>query len=80
VREMARVLRPGGVALIVDMVEHDRAAYRQQMGHRWLGFGVPQLVRMLGEAGLDRARISVLPAASDAKGPGLLACTGRKPG
>jgi ArsR family transcriptional regulator len=79
VAEMARILRPGGVALIVDMVEHDRVAYRQQMGHRWLGFGVPEVIRMLSDAGLTNARFNVLPAVANAKGPGLFACTGRKP-
>ena len=78
VREMLRVLKPGGVALIVDMVEHDRQTYKQQMGHRWMGFGVPQLIRMLSEAGFASPRINVLPADAGAKGPGLLACTARK--
>jgi hypothetical protein len=64
--------------LIVDMVEHDRQVYRQQMGHRWLGFGVPALIRMLTDAGLTNPRINLLPAAADAKGPGLLACTARR--
>jgi ArsR family transcriptional regulator len=78
-REMARVLKPGGVCLIVDMVEHDRVQYKHAMGHRWLGFSIPELVRLLGTAGLSDVRFSVLPAAADAKGPGLFACTARKP-
>ncbi len=77
VNEMARVLRPGGVAMVVDMVEHDRAAYRHSMGHRWMGFGVPELLRMFEHAGLTDTRLLTLPASSDAKGPGLFACTGR---
>jgi ArsR family transcriptional regulator len=78
-REMARILRPGGTALIVDMVEHDRAAYRHTMGHRWLGFGVPQIIRWLSDAGLRQPRFQALPPASEAKGPGLFACTAHKP-
>ncbi|MCE2925554.1 MAG: metalloregulator ArsR/SmtB family transcription factor [Phycisphaeraceae bacterium] len=78
-REMARILKPGGVALIVDMMEHDRQVYKQQMGHRWLGFGVPELIRMFAEVGLQSPRINVLPAHAGAKGPGLFACTARKP-
>jgi ArsR family transcriptional regulator len=76
--EMARILKPGGVCLIVDMVEHDRVQYKHAMGHRWLGFGIPELVRLLGAAGLSDVRFSVLPAEADAKGPGLFACTARK--
>ena len=78
--EMARILRPGGVAMIVDMIEHDRVAYRHSMGHRWLGFGVPDIFRMFTSAGLVRPRFSVLSSTSEAKGPGLFACTARKPG
>ncbi|MFT3685412.1 MAG: metalloregulator ArsR/SmtB family transcription factor [Phycisphaerales bacterium] len=78
-REMARVLKPGGVCLIVDMVEHDRVQYKHTMGHRWLGFGVPELVRLLGTVGLDSVKVSVLPAVAEAKGPGLFACAARKP-
>ena len=36
--EVARVLKPGGRLLVVDMLPHDRESYRQQMGHVWLGF------------------------------------------
>ncbi len=79
VRELARILRPGGTALIVDMIEHDRAAYRHSMGHRWLGFGVPQMIRMLTDSGLSEPRFQALPSESEAKGPGLFACTAYKP-
>src|SRR5204863_6347568 len=36
--EVARVLKPGGRIVAVDMLPHDRESYRQQMGHVWLGF------------------------------------------
>jgi ubiquinone/menaquinone biosynthesis C-methylase UbiE/DNA-binding transcriptional ArsR family regulator len=78
-REMARILKPGGTCLVIDMVEHDRVAYKQTMGHRWLGFGVPELIRMLSLAGLSDVRFQVLPSSAEAKGPGLFACTATKP-
>ncbi|MFN0011625.1 MAG: ArsR/SmtB family transcription factor [Phycisphaerales bacterium] len=76
--EMARILRPDGVALVVDMVAHNRDVYRHTMGHRWQGFGVPEMIRWMNAAGLERPRVTVLPSESDAKGPGLFACTGQK--
>ena len=79
IREMARVVKPGGVALIVDMVQHNREAYRHTMGHRWQGFSVPDMIRWMTEAGLPHPRFHVLPSDSDAKGPGLFACAGWRP-
>lgn len=79
VREMARILKPGGVALIVDMVAHAREDYRHTMGHRWLGFDVPGLIRIVSAAGLDHHRFVVLPSATEARGPGLFACTATRP-
>jgi ArsR family transcriptional regulator len=77
--EISRILKPGGVALIVDMCEHDRVAYKHTMGHRWLGFGVPQMIRMLTTAGLERPRFQTLPCDTSSKGPGLFACAAYKP-
>jgi ArsR family transcriptional regulator len=73
--EAARVLRPGGRLLIVDMLPHDREEYRQQMGHVWLGFGDDQLRRLLGAARFESVRIVALPLSPDSKGPALFAAT-----
>ena len=76
-REAARVLRPGGRVLIVDMMKHDRAEYAQQMGHVWLGFEPTKLVEWLAEAGFEGARVTPLPAESTVRGPGLFVATAR---
>src|SRR6202030_521771 len=75
--EVARVLKPGGRVILVDMLPHDRDSYRQQMGHVWLGFSDDQLHRLLGDAGFEDLRIVSLPPDARAKGPGLFVATGR---
>ena len=69
--EAARVLRPGGHLIVVDMMPHDREEYRQQMGHVWQGFSSEQMTEWLGTAGFIRTRYTPLPIDSDVKGPAL---------
>jgi ArsR family transcriptional regulator len=76
--EVARVLKPGGRLLLVDMMPHDRDSYRQQMGHVWLGFAEDHVARMLEDAGLKNVRLVPLVPDARAKGPGLFVATGEK--
>jgi ubiquinone/menaquinone biosynthesis C-methylase UbiE len=76
--EAARVLRSGGRLLISDMLPHDREAYRQQMGHVWLGFDNEALQRLLGNAGFDRVRVAPMAADPEAKGPALFVASAHK--
>jgi ubiquinone/menaquinone biosynthesis C-methylase UbiE/DNA-binding transcriptional ArsR family regulator len=71
--DVARVLRPGGRVLVVDMLPHDRQEYQQQMGHVWLGFSEKQIGRFLTGAGFRDVRVRSLPADPEAKGPALFA-------
>ena len=71
--EVGRVVRKGGRVLVVDMLPHDREEYQQQMGHVWLGFSEKQISRFLAGAGFGEARVRMLPADPDAKGPALFA-------
>ena len=78
--EVARVLRPGGRLLLVDMVPHDRERFRQQMGHVWLGFSEAQLSGYLESAGFVDGRVQTMPRDPKAKGPALFAATARRGG
>jgi ubiquinone/menaquinone biosynthesis C-methylase UbiE len=77
-REVQRVLKPGGKLLLVDFMIHDRADYAIQLGHVWQGFDEPQVVHWLEQAGFTGARYRALPADPAAKGPSLFAATARK--
>ena len=77
-REAARALRPGGRLLVIDLLEHDRREYQQQMGHVWLGFGRAQMEGWLRDAGFDGVRVTPLPPAPQAQGPALFAASARR--
>lgn len=74
-RQTARILKPGGRAVIVDLLEHDREDFRRQMGQRWMGFESGQLTRWLTDAGLTDISVRALPPEEKAKGPALCLVT-----
>ena len=78
VREMARALRPGGRAVIVDLLQHDREEFRRRMGQERSGFEIGELADLLVGAGFADARCETLPTEPDAKGPALLLASGSR--
>lgn len=77
--EIHRVLKPGGVALIVDMASHLHDEYRRTMGHKHLGFAPNALESLFADAGFADIRTGPLPSDPDARGPGLIAASARRP-
>ena len=59
VAEAARILRPGGRVLALDLREHDQEWVRDRVGDRWLGFKDEDLERFLTGAGLTDVNVRV---------------------
>jgi ArsR family transcriptional regulator len=77
--EAARVLRPGGLLLVVDLMPHALEALRDDRRHLRLGFADGAVLGWLADAGLEAAVAARLPgvAATDL---GVTLWIGRKPG
>lgn len=78
VREMARILKPAGRAVIIDLLAHDRDDFRRRMGQRHAGFAAAHIERLMKEAALRDVRVNPLPPEPDAKGPALFAAAATK--
>ncbi|MBW4091980.1 MAG: metalloregulator ArsR/SmtB family transcription factor [Proteobacteria bacterium] len=61
--EAARILRPGGRLIVVDLASHGRADVMQRLAHRWPGFGDDALQRMFTAAGLIPGAPLAIPGA-----------------
>lgn len=86
IREMARLLKPGGVLCITDLDTHDHEWQREQMADLWLGFERDDMRRWFAEAGLDEVDVDCAEGTCDACGPdgqikplSIFVALGRKP-
>jgi ArsR family transcriptional regulator len=78
--EMARILRPGGRAVVLDLLRHDREEFRRAMGQLHPGFEPAALEEMMDEAGLGGVSWRALACEPGAKGPALLLAAGEREG
>ena len=52
VAEAARVLRPGGRLVVLDLVQHEQEWVREQWADQWLGFDMAEMDMWMTSAGL----------------------------
>ena len=75
IQSAAHILSPGGRILIIDMARHDRAEYRDTMGHQHLGFTDSDIAMWCKQAGLRDTRTVLLQPDPEALGPSLFVAT-----
>ena len=67
VAEAARVLRPGGRLIIIDLASHDRDDLTLKRAHRWPGFSDTAIHQLLTDAGLYAGVAATIPGPLDVR-------------
>lgn len=78
-REAARVVRPGGRLVLLDMVAHDRVEWAASMGHAQLGFAPEGVASLARDAGVLVRSLRELPAGAELLGPPLFLAVLERP-
>jgi len=77
-KQTARVLKPQGRAVLVDLLPHDRDDFRRQFGQQCLGFSRQDLERLFVEAGMKLNTFAPLRPEPGVTGPALFCASGTR--
>lgn len=59
-RDAARVLKPGGQLMIVDLLQHDNEFMRERFADLWMGFDPEEMKRWALSSGFQDAQLEIL--------------------
>lgn len=78
--EAARILKPGGKIVILDLAKHRFEEARELYADEWLGFGEAELEEMLARARFTDVKVSVVDKSAEAPQFQTLLATGSRAG
>jgi ArsR family transcriptional regulator len=80
IREMARVVRPGGAVVVADFERHEHEWMRDELGVTWLGFEAAELSAWFRAAGLGAPDLEIhAPGARGRDLPATFIAAARRP-
>ena len=68
IKEVHRILKPGGSFIIIDLLPHKEESMRQKFGDLWLGFSLENLENWLKESGFKPYKIDHFDLKNGLKG------------
>ena len=68
IKEVFRILKPGGSYIIIDLLSHRDESMRQKYGDLWLGFSIEDLESWLKESGFKPNKIDYFDLKNGLKG------------